>query len=163
MKKFFIPYLLGFLVFSSPMYNSIFSQNVESKENKMSIKDSVKNAADETVKNLTGNDDVSVITPPPLNPVSLESLTQWWVWLGGVLTPFLLLLLNKIWPSYSKKELILKSTIAGAVIIWAIILSFGGGFNKISLASALVMFIVKVITYDKVLNPLGIASYRKYK
>lgn len=123
----------------------------------------IQDAATATVQSLTNDTTAQIVIPPGLNPSSLDSLMQWWVWLGGILTPFLLLILNRFWPSYSKKELILKTSIGGLVIIWAIILLAGGGFNTISGVSALIMFIIKVLTYDKFINPIGLKSYKAYK
>jgi hypothetical protein len=122
--------------------------------------------AEEVLQVITGNENAIIIMPEKLDITSLASLMQWWVWLTTLISPILLYFFNKFWPSVNKKELIIKSSSMGIIIIWAVILIAGGGFNITSVIMSLVMFVVQVFTYDKILQPLGLNSpksvgYRK--
>jgi hypothetical protein len=122
--------------------------------------------AEQVLQVITGNKDAVIIMPDKLDISSLTSLMNWWVWLTTLLSPILLYLFNRFWPSFTKKELIIKSSSMGIIIIWAVILIAGGGFNITSVIMSLVMFVVQVFSYDKVLQPLGLnspkaSSYRK--
>jgi hypothetical protein len=116
-------------------------------------------AVNESIQAATASD-AEITTPPPLDASSAESLFSWWLWLTGVLSPLLLLLFHRIWPSVNKKELIIKSLIGGGVIIWAVILAAGGGFNWTSVVYAIIMFIVQYSTYNGVYKGFGLSSFK---
>lgn len=119
----------------------------------------VVDAVNETIQAAT-NSDAEITTPPVLDVTSAESLFTWWLWLTGVLSPLLLMLFHRVWPSVNKKELIIKSLIGGGVIIWAVILAAGGGFNWTSVVYAIIMFIVQYSTYNGIYKGFGLSSFK---
>jgi len=116
-------------------------------------------AVNETIQAATDSD-AEIKPPPALDVTSAESLFSWWLWLTGIFSPLLLLIFHRLWPSVTKKELIIKSLIGGAVIIWAVILAAGGGFNWTSVIYAIIMFIVQYSTYNGIYKGFGLSSYK---
>jgi hypothetical protein len=136
-----------------PEYNAAPEEVLPSKVD-------IKATADEVIKVLVDDKDAVIVLPDKIDITKVESLMNWWVWLTSLLSPILITIMNRFWPSSTKKELIIKSSSMGIILIWAIILIAGGGFNLTSVVFSLVMFVVQVFSYDKILQPLGVNSVK---
>lgn len=88
----------------------------------------------------------------------ITSVFDWWVFLFSLIMPFGLWVFHRFFPSVTKKELILKST-SIAVIVLMIIVGLKGMTIAV-IGQAVLAFIMKVVAYDKVLQPLGLDSPR---
>lgn len=101
------------------------------------------------------------VTPPVLDPTSPDSIIGYWQFLYVAAMPIGNYLLTIFWPANTKKELTLKTTIFAIVVLVVVV-----GFKGISfgiIMQAVLAFFGQALTYDKVLNPLGLSSKAEYK
>jgi hypothetical protein len=98
----------------------------------------------------------SVIFPLPIDPLNPDSLFAWWQFIYAFLTPVGIYIFNKYFPSNTQQELIIKSSSVAILVL--IVIIFFKGFTLVTLGQAVLAFIMQVISYDKVMKPLGMES-----
>lgn len=99
---------------------------------------------------------IAVLPGGGFDATDITSIFDWWIFLFSLIMPFGLWVFHRFFPSVTKKELILKSTSVAVVVLMIII-----GLKGMTLAvigQAVLAFIMKVVAYDKVLQPLGLDS-----
>lgn len=100
-------------------------------------------------------------TPPVLDPSNPDSIVGYWQFLYALAMPVGNYLLSVFWPSNTRKELTLKTTIFAIVVLVFIVTFKGVSFAVIM--QAVLAFFAQALTYDKVLNPMGLNSKAAYK
>lgn len=100
-------------------------------------------------------------TPPVLDPSNPDSIVGYWQFLYALAMPVGNYLLSILWPSNTRKELTLKTTIFAIVVLVFIVTFKGVSFAVIM--QAVLAFFAQALTYDKVLNPIGLNSKAAYK
>lgn len=100
-------------------------------------------------------------SPPILDPSNADSILGYWEFYYVIAMPLLNWLLSKMWPSATKKELILKTSSFAIVVLLVII--FNKGFTAAIVIKAVGAFIAQVFAYDKILNPAGLSSESEHK
>lgn len=99
--------------------------------------------------------------PTSFDPGDSEGLLSWWVLIYGAVMPIGTFVLNWIWPSSTRNELILKSTAAAIVVLLIIITMKGISFFVV--LQSILGFVLNVLSYDKVFKPLGMDSIKTMK
>ena len=108
--------------------------------------------------------DSTLITQIPgggFDTTNSKSIFEWWMFIFSLVMPLGLWVINKFFPSTKKKELILKSTSIAIVVLLIIVLSKGA--TILVIGQAVLAFIMEVLAYDKILQPLGLDTPAPYK
>jgi len=109
---------------------------------------------------ITANPDAQISLPDKFDPSSTDNIFQWWMFIYALVMPLGLWIIHRFWPSTTKKDLILKSTSIGIVVL--LIIVFSKGASMLIIGQAVIAFIMKAFTYDKVYAAIGLQSPRKY-
>lgn len=116
----------------------------------------IEDVISEVIKTLTKDSTAVVQLPGVFDPTNQESIFEWWMFIFGLLMPIGLWFLHKVWPSQTKKTLILKSTSIAIIVL--LIIVFSKGASILVIGQAILAFIMKVLSYDKFLQPMGLGS-----
>lgn len=122
----------------------------------------VEEITNHVIQTLTNNDEVKINPPDKLNPVSPESIKEWYGFIVALIAPFLTYLLARFWPSNTKRELTLKGAGVAIVVVVVFIVS-KGEFNFNAILQALISIVMAPTAYDKIYKPLGMESKKTYK
>lgn len=116
----------------------------------------IEDVVNEVIKVIT-NDSTAVISiPGAFDPSNPASVFEWWMFIFALLMPIGLWVLHKVWPSQTKKTLILKSTSIAIIVL--LIIVYSNGASLLVIGQAVLAFIMKVFSYDKLLQPIGLDS-----
>lgn len=116
----------------------------------------IEDVANDIIKVITDDTTAVITLPDPFIPTDPTSVFEWWMFIFALVTPIGLLIMNKFWPSSSKKGMIIKATSVGIIILMIIVYSKGA--TALIIGQAALALIMKVFTYEKIYKPLGFSS-----
>lgn len=94
--------------------------------------------------------------PEQFNPKSAQNVFDWWVIIYSLVMPLGIWVFHRFFPSFTKKELVLKSTSIAITIL--LIIVFLKGASGVVISQAILAFLTKIAIYEKFYKSIGLDS-----